>query len=160
MSVNTKTVSDRRQLAYKSYDDLLADTESLAGQEVTTVGNWTFPQILEHLAISLEGSLDGVDFRAPWIMRFVAKLFFKNKFLNQTLSPGFQIPDSAKAQLVPADSISLEDALNHFRQAIDRCKNETERAPNALFDQMTRDESDRFHLRHAEMHMSFVKPSS
>jgi len=160
MSVNTKTVSGRRNISYKNFDDLLADAESLAGQEVTTVGNWSFAQIIDHVAIALDGSIDGVDMRAPWLMRVVAKLFLKKKFLNQTLTPGYQLPESAKAQFVPSESVSLEDALTHFRHAIGRCKSETQRAPNVLLGHLTREESDRFHLRHAEMHMSFVKPLS
>ena len=77
MTVDTKNVANRREPRYESYDDLLADAENLAGQEHKVLGNWTFAQILEHLGIALEGSLDGIPFKAPLAMRVFAKAFLK-----------------------------------------------------------------------------------
>jgi len=158
MTVNTKSVAGRRTVSYQNYDELLADAESLAGQEVETLGNWSYPQIVDHIAIALEGSIDGLPFRAPWPMRVICKLFLKRKFLDETLSPGFQIPASAKAKVYPQESKTLEAAMDHLRHAIERCKNEPERALHGALDELSTEEWDRFSLRHAEMHMSFARP--
>ena len=77
MTVKTKSVNNHRQISYQSYDDLLVDAEHLASQQVTTLGNWSFAQILEHLAISLEGSIDGMNFKAPWPLRVIGKMFLR-----------------------------------------------------------------------------------
>ena len=159
MAVETKSVANRRQVSYENFDDLLADAESLAGQQVETLGNWSFAQILEHLAISLEGSIDGLPFKAPWPMRVVGKLFLKNKFLNGALPPGFQIPDSARPVVYPDEAITVEASLEHLRRAIARCRNEPGRASHPLLDNLSQDEWDRFSLRHAELHMSFIRPA-
>ena len=159
MTVNTKSVTNRRQVSYQSFDDLLSDAETLAGHEVQTLGNWSFAQILDHLAISLDGSIDGLPFKAPWPMRVIGKLFLKNKFLNQPLPPGFSIPESAKPTVYPDETKTVDVALEHLRRAIARCKSETQRASHPLFDNLSQDEWDRFSLRHAEMHMSFSQPA-
>lgn len=160
MTVKTKSVANRRQVSYQSFDELLADAERLSGQQVATLGNWSFPQILDHLAISLNGTIDGLNFKVPWPMRVVAKLFLKNKLLNSPLSPGFQIPDSVKPAVYPQETVSLEAALGHLRQAVARCKSEPHRAGHPLLDDLSREEWDKFSLRHAEMHMSFVQPQT
>ena len=60
--VNTKTVTGRRELRYDNYDELLADAERLAGKEVRTLGNWSYGQILRHLARSIDAMIDGAPF--------------------------------------------------------------------------------------------------
>lgn len=160
MPVKTRSVSNRRQVSYQSYDELLADAEDLACQQVTTLGNWSFAQIMEHLSISLEGSIDGLNFKVPWPLRVIGKMFLKNKFLNNSLSPGFQIPKSVKPKVHPQETVTVEAALDHLSQAVARCKREPHRADHPLFDYLSREEWDRFSLRHAEMHMSFAQPQT
>lgn len=160
MAVDTKSVTGRREVVYRSYDELLADAERLAGEETKVVGNWSFAQILEHLGIALEASIDGVPLRAPFYLRTMAKLFMKKKLLNGPLTPGFQIPDSAKPAIYPREDKSLEDALAHLRRGVERCKNESARANHPLFDTLSREDWDKWNLRHAEMHMSFVLPAT
>ena len=156
MTVDRKTVTGRRELSYRSYDDLLSDAEQLAAGNVRTLANWSYPQILVHLGKSLEASIDGVSFQAPWPMRLMGKLFMKSKFLDQAIPPGFDIPENARSQFAPSESISLEEGLDALRRGISRCQQEPERAPHPFFGRLTRDEWDRFNLRHAEMHMSFA----
>ena len=58
MTVDTKKVTQRREVRYDSYDDLLSDAEHLASGDVQTVGNWTLGQIFQHLAKTLNSSID------------------------------------------------------------------------------------------------------
>ena len=156
MTVDRKTVTGRRELTYRSYEDLLSDAEGLAAGNVRTLANWTYPQILVHLGKSLEASIDGVNFRAPLPMRLMGKLFMKSKFLDQASPPGFERPENARSQFAPSESVSLEEGLDALRRGISRCQQETDRAPHPFFGRLTREEWDRFNLRHAEMHMSFA----
>ncbi len=160
MTVNTKQAEGRRSVTYNSYDDLAADLDSLLSGEIEMVGNWSLAQICYHLAAALNGCIDGTSFRAPWPMRVMGKLFMKNKFLNQALPAGFQIPASATKQFAPDASVDLQEQADALRQAIERVKSDKTRARHPFFDQLTTDEWDRFNLRHAEMHMSFAKPAS
>ncbi len=159
MSVNTKTVSGRRSVRYDSYDDVVADAERLAAGSVKTVGNWTFAQILEHLAISFNSSIDGIPFKVPLPMRIMGRLFFKSKFLNKEVPSGFQIPDGARGHFLPPDSTEVAQGIADLKAAVERCKVETQRCRHPLFGELTLAEWEKFGLRHAEMHMSFAMPA-
>ena len=45
---------ERRQLHFSSLDEAAADAEALAGGEVMTSGNYSFGQIMEHLARTID----------------------------------------------------------------------------------------------------------
>jgi hypothetical protein len=54
MAVETKKVTGRRDISYSSYDELLADAQSVAASDnVKMVGNWSLAQIFQHLAAAL-----------------------------------------------------------------------------------------------------------
>ncbi|MCA9268773.1 MAG: DUF1569 domain-containing protein [Planctomycetales bacterium] len=157
MSVDTKKAAGRRDVRYQSYDDLLADAQRLAAGPTTTVGNWTLGQILFHLAKSIEASIDGIPFKAPWLMRLVAKLFMKKKFIYKSVPPGFKLPATAAAKYTGDPSVDAQEALAALSAAIDRANGTAQRGDHPAFGKLTREEWDSFNLRHAEMHMSFVK---
>lgn len=154
--VNTKAVANRREVSYYSYDDLLADAERLAGQDVQVLGNWSLAQIVDHLGRSLDASIDGIGFELPWPMRVFGSLVFKNKYLNVEIPPGFKIGKNVQAKFMPESSVEVTAALDRLRKAIERCKTEPTRAFHPLFGNLSREDWDKFSLRHAEMHMSFA----
>ncbi|HUS38032.1 MAG TPA: DUF1569 domain-containing protein [Pirellulales bacterium] len=160
MAVETKKVTGRREISYRSYDELLADAQSVAASDnVKMVGNWSLAQIFQHLAAALESSIDGVAFKAPWPMRVMGKLFMKKRMLTNTLPAGFKIPDGQKAEIFrPDSSVDTATALAKLSGAIERVKTENARAEHPFFDTLTRQEWDAFNLRHAELHMSFAIP--
>ncbi len=154
--INTRQVTGRRTLRYESYEEALADVEKLAAGEVRTLGNWSFGQILRHLAVAVDTMIDGGPFNMPAPVKFFMRLLMKKRMLTQTLSPGFKLPKSA-ASLVPQET-SVEESLELFRAAVERAKTETRRAPHGGFGVMGPGEWDQFQLRHFEMHLSFVVP--
>lgn len=158
MTVDTKSVVGRRMVSYSSYADLIADADRLASGPVKTVGNWTYGQILQHLAISFNSSIDGIPFTAPIAFRFIARWFLKSRFLNKSLPSGYQVPDEARDHFVPAESADVQQSLEALKAAIERCQRETKRCKHALLGNLTLDEWEKFGLRHAEMHMSFAMP--
>ncbi|MFO0951857.1 MAG: DUF1569 domain-containing protein [Isosphaeraceae bacterium] len=74
MAVNTKSVAGRRTLRFETLDDILAELDRLEGKPLKVLGNWSVGQILAHLAIPMNGAIDGVKFPVPWYFRAVAKL--------------------------------------------------------------------------------------
>ncbi|MGF1583566.1 MAG: DUF1569 domain-containing protein [Gemmataceae bacterium] len=156
MAIKTHLVSDRRSVHYDTFDDLRCDVESLVGGKVRTVGNWSLAQILDHLTKIMVGSLDGYKSVFPWPMRVVARLLFKKRFLTKGLPPGFKIPSSA-TDVQPEDK-PIEETLVEFRDVIRRLEQETPQALHPAFGKLTLDEWKQLHLRHAELHLSFVIP--
>ena len=157
MAVNTKTVQNRRELHYESFAEVLEDAQNLAKGGFKTVGNWSYGQILNHLATAMTATIDGFESRAAWPMRTVANLLFKKRFLTKTLPAGFQIP--AKWNKFVPREVSMEEGLENLRIAIGRLQTETVRAPHPFLD-LTAEESDLMQLRHAELHMGFVIPNN
>lgn len=157
MSVNTREILGRRQVRYDSFNDLLLDAESLAAGEVFTLGNWTLGQIFLHLARSMHASIDGLAVETPWWRRLFVKLFYARRLLSGPMPAGWNMPDEAAKFLSP-ESIAVEEGLRALREAIHRLSFEIERARHPLLGEMCLDEWDSFHLRHAELHMSFALP--
>ncbi len=150
--IKTGKVQGRRTLRYQSLDELWGDAQRLAENNAPTMGNWSQGQIYEHLARAFNISIDGVKpFPAP--MRLILNLVFKKRFLNKGLPAGFPAP----ADFVADDTTSTQSGLESLRLAIQRQNHVTERAPHPGFGTFTAIEWEQFHLRHAEMHMSFIQ---
>lgn len=160
MTVDTKKVTGRREVHYDSFDDLLADAESLVTSGSKSVGNWSLGQILQHLAVSIHASIDGTDMKLPWLMKKAFLLMMnKEKLMHQPMPSGYKIPKQGEAQFKPDDNTSAEQGLAALREAIDRWNSDSPRAEHILFGALTDEEWNAFNLRHAEMHMSFVVPA-
>jgi len=155
--MSTATVS-RRRVRYGSFDELLADAQRAVRDKAETTGNWSLGRILKHLAIGNEKSIDGFGFMAPLPVRIIAATFLKKRLLTRGLKPGFRLSKRAEQILVP-DEIDPNDALDHLRRSVQRLQSETKRSPHPFLGRMDLDESNRMNLRHAELHMSFVKTS-
>ncbi len=156
MTVATKKVQGRRKLCFSSLDELSAEVDRLAASPVHCLGNWSLGQNCRHLAMVMNQSIDGFKFKAPWFLGLLAPLF-KNRFLNKGFPAGGQFPDSAKKYLAP-DPIDDAAGVSELRAAIARQQRESKRAPSPFFGQMSVEEWTKLHLRHAELHLSFVVP--
>ena len=66
---NSTTDSQRRTLSFATLDEFLQDAEAMAESEYKTIGNWSYGQILGHLASAMNNSIDGFGFQASWFLR-------------------------------------------------------------------------------------------
>jgi hypothetical protein len=154
MTVATNKVQNRRELHFNSVEEILADVERLAKGKVRTLGNWSAGQILKHLAIVMDASIDGAGFRLPWYMRLLGRMLRK-RVLNGPMSAGFKLPTNAANVLVPPPT-SFEEGLAAFRHAVHRQQTETSRQPSVFLGPLTAEEWTQLHCRHAELHLSFL----
>lgn len=148
----------RRQLSFRTLEDILAEGERLSQSRVQSVGDWSLGQILDHLATWMEFSIDGVPARIAWPLRVVLRPFRK-QILRRPMPAGFRWPADADPRLVPQGPVSDSEGLEHLRRAIARLRAEPTRAPSPLLGKLTPEEWEQLHLRHAEHHLSFVLPS-
>lgn len=149
--------SPRREVEYRTLAAVLEDAEFLATHPHETVGNWSYGKILQHLTDGLNRSFDGFPFRANLFVRWIARTFMKKKLLTQPMPAGFKLPAKWEAEL-PPDSTPVDEALIHLKKAIARFEREVPRAPHPALGALTPEEWVQLHLRHAALHMSFVKP--
>ena len=148
----------RRDVHYEELSEVLADARSLAARPHTTVGQWTFAQIVEHLAQAMDACFDGFPFKAPWLARVLIAPFVKNSFLIKPMKAGFKLPKDAGPLLPPVET-DLNEALGHLDRAIARFDKETPSQPHTFFGRMAAQEVMMLQLRHCELHMSFVVPT-
>lgn len=157
MPVNTKRVSGRRHLHFDSLDEVVADVDRLvAAPNTKTLGNWPLDRLINHLTVSINGSIDGLPWKAPWLIRRLSPLF-KRRMLSHAMSPGFNLPKRVEAVSFPA-SASAQQALEGLKTAVSRTKSERMEAGHPVFPKLTHEEWTQLHLRHAELHLSYVVP--
>jgi hypothetical protein len=156
VTVNTKKVPGRRQLHFAKIQDILDDVERLNQGKIKTLGNWSSGQILTHVATVMNGSIDGANVRLAWPLRLLGWMF-RNRILSQAMPPGFQLKGKMAQAILPPPT-SWEEALPRFRQAVKRQQSETKREPSPFLGQLTREQWEQLHCRHAELHLSFLVP--
>jgi hypothetical protein len=159
MTVDVKKVANRRAVHYGSLQEFVSDAERMAACPVRTLGNKTYEQILRHLSLVMNSSIDGTDtpLHLPWYIRVGGKLL-KKRLLATGLRPGVQLRADQDAKAwPPGRNVSAE--LEELKKAVQRLGRETKRGSHPAFGKMNVDEWNQFHLRHAELHMSFVTPA-
>jgi hypothetical protein len=156
MAVDTARVHGRRKLDYASFEELLDDADRLSSCPVKALGNWSAGQVFRHLAIAFNGSIDGFTMTFPWYLRFVAGIF-KNKLMNNPMPAGFKLPPDGATAMLPAPA-SIEEGLAELRAAVGRLEREPHRARHPMFGEISKDQWNKIHLKHASLHMSFLIP--
>ena len=149
-------MSTRRTVRYSTLSDVVQDAEHLIGNH-HTVGNWSFGQNCQHLAKAMIASIDGFGFKAPWWARWFIAPIVKNSILIKPMKPGFKLPKSGAA-LLPDDHVTAEEGLRQLKAAVERLSHEPANAPHPLLGKMASEEVMQLHLRHCELHMSFIVP--
>jgi hypothetical protein len=156
MPVNTAKVEGRRKVNYASLDELLAEAERFKSGSVKTLGNWSPGMIYKHLATAFNGSIDGLPDAFPWHIRLVGRLF-KKRLIAGSMPAGIKLPDRFAKAVLP-EATPDEVGLAELRKAVARLKKEPQRAKHPVFGDLTREEWDRVHLMHSNLHMSYLLP--
>jgi hypothetical protein len=157
MTVNTSKVANRRALRFDTIGDIMADVERLNQGKMKTLGNWSGGQILKHLSIVMNGSIDGAPVGFAWPLRLLGRVM-KKRVLTKGMTPGFQLKGAAASALVPGP-LSWEEGLEIFRRACKRQETEEKREPSPFLGPLSRAEWNQLHCRHAELHLSFLEPA-
>jgi hypothetical protein len=154
MPVDTAKVEGRRQVNYASLQELLADADKLCSGPIRTLGNWSAGQVFRHLALSFNNSIDGFTITFPWYLRLMARVF-KKRLLAGPMPPGYKLPPEAENVMVPGPT-SSEAGLADLHAAVARLEREEKRARNPVFGDISKEEWNQIHLKHASLHMSFL----
>ncbi len=161
-SVNTKTVTGRRELHFATIDDCISDVQRIMAADregrLTTIGNWSPGQIPSHLAAWIEYGYEGYPVKPlPRLVRF---FFMKPKLrhiLAKGMGPGISIPGVAGGT-TGADEVPVREAGPRLIAALNRlASDDPAKYPSPAFGDMTNEDRRRLMLRHAEMHMSFLR---
>ena len=154
MGIDTKQVANRRKVSYQSLAELEAGAERLAASGVRPLGNWSAGQVFQHLAKSMNSSIDGMPGTFPWYVKVAARLF-KKRFIRGPMPAGLIVPKDLAEKVMP-EPISTEQGLANLCAAIGRLDRESKRARSPIFGAMSKEEWNTMHLSHANLHMSFL----
>jgi hypothetical protein len=155
--VETASVSSRRKLHFESFDEVLADVRLLATRPTRQLGNWSLGQVCQHLGTAMERSArDDQLFSVPLWLRVVGRLV-RRRALKNGLPTGFKLPPDGAAKFVPP-LVSVDEGLATLEEGIVALSQTSHRAPHPVLGAMNVDEWNLFHLRHAELHLSFIVP--
>ena len=155
MPVQAKPATDRRSLRFESLQEALDDADEMAVRPHHMLGRWSLGQVCEHLARTIDASIDGFDSSWPRIVQVAVGPFARRLILHNALPAGFQIPASMRDQLVPGD-VDTADALDRFARSIARTRKSRCEQPHPVFGPMNHGEWMQLHCRHAELHLSFA----
>ena len=156
--MNACKTTSRRQLRFNCLEDIRADVENLAkSREIQALGEWSPGQVLKHLALAMDMSIDGMPPTYPAFVRSLLRLLLKRRLLTKPMTPGFRLPQRASS-LIPGP-VSLEEGLTSFRTAFERLGRESKRSGHLAIGELTREEWDQLHCRHSELHLSFLVPN-
>ena len=165
--VNTRAVAGRRVLHLDTLDDLSQEVNRViaatAAGRVRPLGNWSSAQVLWHLGRLIEFSVDGFPFRYNWALRAACRILSTVSWrwcINLAFRPGFRNPRGAQA-LEPDPSVSLEAAATFLREQIARIPRGARMTqPSPTGERVSHEQWIYVHLRHAELHLSFLQIDS
>lgn len=155
--IDTGKVTGRRELRFERIEDILADTERLAQSGYEQLGNWSLGRICRHLATTMRMGLDGAGRLQPWFVRLMARRIYMSRVLNHGMKAGFKVPAKLIAVIAP-EARDDDEGLAELREVLGRWSREPQRHPHAFFGTLSPEQWNTLSLRHAEMHLSFLRP--
>ena len=157
-AVNTKKAAHREQ-TFNSLDDLQAELDRIREAHergaLRTTGNWSIGQILQHLATAWKMGLDGVDFKAPLLLRAVC-MPLRNRLAHKPTPRGIRLRGKSKS-LEPQAEVAFENGWADLERTLARVRHgERLDKPSALFGRMSHEQWMAMDLNHSAMHLGFV----
>lgn len=150
----------RRELHFDSIDEAMADAQRLGSGDVETSGHYSFGQILEHLARTMDtvtGELTAEPVGLP--LKIAARLA-RSYVLSHPLRSGFKLPAKSQSLLWPTTEVDVPTGLKSWKQAIERFEQVEPLRPHPVLGKLSRQQHIQMQCRHSELHLSFVHPVS
>lgn len=148
---------------YGSFEDLRTELDRFEAAHragtLTTTGNWSAAQILDHCAQPILTGLDGAptDMKLPWYMRLAGRLVFKPMLGRSKMKPGIKLPKGA-SEWLPDESVGFEAGMGTMRGALDRIeRGERMTHDSPLMGPMTHERWTMLNLDHCRLHFGFIR---
>ncbi len=153
----TAQAGRRQRLRFESLDEIVDHARRLSAQPTRQLGNWSLGQVCQHLGIAMREctSADRL-FPVPLRFRILGRLV-RGRVLKRGLPRGFQLPPEGAAVLVPPP-VTAEEGLATLEQGLAALRSTTKRVPHPVFGALDVEQWNMFHLRHGELHLSFIVP--
>ena len=162
-SIDTRKSATFRELHFSSIGDCQAEVQQIlaadADGRLQATGNWTPGEIMSHVANWIEYGYTGYPIKAPpffirWILKRQAR-----KMIAGSMPRGVRIPGVAGGT-AGAEKMPTHAAAEKLLAALDRLQaREPVSFDSPAFGAMSDDDRIALNLRHAELHLGFLKYS-
>lgn len=156
--VDTKSVK-RRELCLQNLEDVLAEAGRIGLADVegqlTCRGNWSAGQVFGHVAFWIHAAFDGLPFRVPWFLRLIGPML-RGYAIGPKLPAGIRL-SSAPDGTWGTDPLSTQEGADALYAAVHRLIQGPPSAPHPLFGRLSHEQWKTLHIRHAELHFSFLE---
>lgn len=149
---------DRRDLAFRSLDEILADAERVLGGPHRTTGSWTAPQIVWHVADLIAVANGHMDLSLPLPLKAFGRTLKLLRLFDRPIPSGIRMPKAAAANVAEAADREPADSLAHLRREVEHANRHPMTHPSPLFGRLTPHQWLRVNCRHADLHFSFMHP--
>jgi len=145
----------QRELKFADFAAVRTELDRLA-RGYDQAGNWDLAQVCNHLNFFITGSLDGHQFRVPWIFKVLfgrlvlRRILSTGKMKTGVFTPQKPLPDAGgdAAKAVA----NLKATLARFEQ------HHGELHDSPFFGHLTPDQWRDLHLIHCAHHLGFLLP--
>ncbi|MEZ6244006.1 MAG: DUF1569 domain-containing protein [Phycisphaerales bacterium] len=160
MAIDTRK-AERRPLRFDTLDDLDRELDRIEASHnagtLTHTGNYTPSQAMHHLARWIVRYETGdLPKRVPLPVKAFGRVF-KGRFLNKGFPAGLPGPEG-KTQSEPDNPFEESIAFLREKNQVLRTKDLGHRNP--MFGRLGHEQAVKIHLRHCELHLSFLNPDA
>jgi hypothetical protein len=120
-----------------------------------TRGNWELGQAVNHLSQWIQYSFTGAPIKAPWYMKFFMQLM-KNRILKSGFPAGVKMP-GVEGGTLATENVPSPESIPQLAAMAKRLQAQCPALPNPVFGPLTHEQWKALHLRHAELHLSFME---
>jgi hypothetical protein len=164
-TINPKGAAvSRRTLRFSTIDEALAEVDRcIASERAGTLrhtGTWTTGQIFGHLAGWITYAYDGVpkQFRPPNLLILLLARMFRGMVLDKPMPAGMKLAGTPVGTF-STEAVSAEEGCTRLRRELIRLRHEDPKRPNPILGAMSHTDWIKLHLRHCELHLSFLHPT-
>lgn len=146
----------QRNLDFKTYDDALAEIDRLHAGGYSKSGQWDLAQVCDHLNYFMLGSLDGHQFRVPWLIKALfGRRVLKRILTQRRMKAGVFTPQKP----LPAPGGDESAAVIRLKQTIERVRSHKgDFIASPFFGYLTPEQWHELNLIHAAHHLGFLQP--
>ena len=147
-----------RKLHFETLDQAVAEVERLAAGPVKTTGNFSFPQIVEHLATAFDiSSGHQTPPPVPFFLRLLGPLIAR-RAAYRPMKPGLKLPKDAQ-EFFWKEGKNPDQMMDEFREAFARYRKVDPLPRHPFFGNLSRKDNEQLQCRHMELHLGFARPA-
>lgn len=146
----------RNDLQFSHFSQAKEFVTNLKGKKVETTGNWSYYQILHHLADGLEFSIYGgeTEISIPGVLRFsLGKLLLAKFFLQNSMDSGLPNPIKSNEKIL-GDTDAEYERLFHLMEMFETVVRFHFEHP--IFGELSREDWHRLQCLHFSNHLSYI----